>query len=33
MTNKPMKIDRYKKESFILIGKEGATTDGTNFIQ
>lgn len=28
-----MKIDRCKKESFIVIGKEGATTDGADFIQ
>ena len=33
MTNKSMKIDRCKKESFIVIGKEGATTDGADFIQ
>ena len=28
-----MKIERCKKESFIVIGKEGATTDGAGFIQ
>lgn len=28
-----MKTDRCKKESFIVIGKEGATTDGADFIQ
>ena len=33
MTNKSMKINRCKKESFIVIGKEGATTDGADFIQ
>lgn len=28
-----MKIEKCEKESFIVIGKEGATTDGTGFIQ
>ena len=28
-----MKIERCEKESFIVIGKEGATTDGAGFIQ
>jgi hypothetical protein len=28
-----MKIERCKKDSFIVIGKEGATTDGADFIQ
>ena len=28
-----MKIERCKKEPFIVIGKEGATTDGTDSIQ
>ena len=28
-----MKIETRKKESFVVIGKEGATTDGAGFIQ
>ena len=28
-----MKIEKCKKDSFIVIGKEGATTDGADFIQ
>ena len=28
-----MKIETCKKESFVVIGKEGATTDGAGFIQ
>ena len=28
-----MKIEKCKKESFVVIGKEGATTDGAGFIQ
>lgn len=28
-----MKIEKCKKESFIVIGKEGSTLDGTGFIQ
>ena len=28
-----MKIKKCKKESFAVIGKEGATTDGIDFIQ
>ena len=28
-----MKIERCIKESFVVIGKEGATTDGAGFIQ
>ena len=28
-----MKIETYEKESFVVIGKEGATTDGAGFIQ
>lgn len=28
-----MKIERYEKRSFAVIGKEGSTTDGTGFIQ
>lgn len=32
-SNQSVKIERCKKESFIVIGKEGATTDGTGFIQ
>ena len=28
-----MKIERYEKGSFAVIGKEGSTTDGTGFIQ
>ena len=28
-----MKIEKCQKESFVVIGKEGATTDGDDFIQ
>ena len=28
-----MKIEKCQKESFVVIGKEGATTDGAGFIQ
>ena len=28
-----MKIEKCKKESFIVIGKEGSTLDGADFIQ
>lgn len=28
-----MKIEKCKKNSFTVIGKEGATTDGADFIQ
>ena len=28
-----MQIQRCKKDSFIVIGKEGSTSDGANFIQ
>ncbi len=28
-----MKIETCEKESFVVIGKEGATTDGAGFIQ
>ena len=28
-----MKMEKIKKESFIVIGKEGSTSDGTEFIQ
>ena len=28
-----MKIEKCRKESFVVIGKEGATTDGAGFIQ
>lgn len=31
--NMRMKIERYEKGSFAVIGKEGSTTDGTGFIQ
>ncbi len=28
-----MKVGRCEKESFVVIGKEGTTTDGDDFIQ